>query len=158
MEQLFTFDSETGQLFWKSPPKRHPKLLGKEAGNAQHGRGNKFYWVIQVKGKKLKRSHIVYFLTHGKWPKPCIDHINGNSLDDRPCNLREATITENAWNHKFRARSINLPMGVRHTTYGKFQARISCNKKQHHLGVFNTAEEAHQVYLNKKKELYGKFA
>ena len=157
MEQLFSLDSQTGKLFWLKPPKRHPDLIGKEAGCAVTSR-KKSYWTIQVNGKKIKRGKIVFYMTHGFWPKPCIDHINGNSLDDRPENLRQATITENAWNHKNRARSIDLPMGVRYTSYGKFQARISFNKQQIHLGVFETKEEAQQSYLSKRKELYGQFA
>jgi len=156
--QLFRVDFDAGKLFWFCPPKQHPDLLGTEAGNSQPSHNNKHYWVVQVNGKKYKRAHIIFYLINGHWPKPCIDHINGNSLDDRPSNLREATFTENAWNHKKRARRICLPMGVRNLASGKFQARISYFGKQIHLGSFDTPDEAASVYQAKRKELYGQFA
>jgi hypothetical protein len=119
IEQYLRFEKTTGQFYWINPPKRHPDLLNKEAGCSQKSRGNKNYWVIKLNGKKYKRGHLVYFLIHGEWPKPCLDHINGNSLDDRPENLRKATITENNWNQKTRKRTINLPIGVRVTLRGE---------------------------------------
>jgi len=98
-------------------------------------------------------------MVHGKWPSDCIDHINGNSLDDRPENLRNATITQNAWNHFKRAKKQNLPMGVRiNASSGKYAARIAYNKKLITIGTFKTAEEAHNAYINYKKELYGEYA
>lgn len=158
IEQQLKLDSETGKLFWIQPPKRHPDLLYKEAGCLQKNRSNKNYWVVQVNGKKYKRSHIVFYLTNGYWAKPCIDHINGDSTDDNPTNLRQATITQNAWNHKKRARRIELPIGVRKLASGKFQARISYFGKQIHLGSFQSSNDASIIYQSKRKELYGQFA
>ena len=158
MEQKLKLDAETGKLFWIQPPKRHPDLIGKEAGCLQKGRENKNYWVVQVDGKKYKRSHIVFYLANGYWAIPCIDHINGNSTDDRPTNLRQATSTQNAWNHKKRARRIQLPIGVRKLVSGKFQARIGYFGKQIHLGSFQSPDEAAAIYQLKRKELYGQFA
>lgn len=149
----------SGKFFWRRPHKYHAEKFGTEAGCARRGRNNKFYWYIRIDGKTYKRAHLIFCVTHGHFASPCIDHINGNSLDDRPCNLREATVTENAWNHKGRARRHQLPMGVRLIPKsGRYQARISCNKKQIHLGAFDTPEEAHGVYLAKRKELFGEFA
>ena len=158
MEQRLKLNIETGKLFWIQPPKRHPDLVGKEAGCLQRGNANKNYWVVQIDGKKYKRGHLVYFLTHGEWAKPCLDHINGDSLDDRPENLRKATVMQNAWNHKSRKRRIDLPMGVRVNCSGKFSARISHQGKQIHLGVFDTPQDASNIYQLKRKELYGQFA
>jgi hypothetical protein len=157
MEQLLRLDHETGKLFWIKPPKKHPDLIGKEAGCLAKS-NKKNYYVVQVNGKKYKRGHIVFYLVNGFWAKPCIDHINGDSTDDRPCNLRQATFTENAWNHKKRARRIELPMGVRSLASGKFEARISYCGKQIHLGSFQSPDEASAVYQSKRKELYGQFA
>ena len=154
---LFDIYPENGKVFWKNVSKHHKRLNGIEAGCSQNSR-NKDYWVIKINNKKYKRGRLIFFYVHGKFPNPCIDHINGNSLDDRIENLREATVIENAWNHKKRKRKINLPMGVRNTPNGKFQARISYYGKQIHLGVFDTSIEAENVYKLKRKELYGKFA
>lgn len=156
--ELLSFNKVTGEFFWVKPSKHHNDLIGKLAGNPQPTKRNKSYWVIQINGKKYKRGHLVYFLTHGEWPKPCLDHINGNSLDDRPENLRKATIMENAWNHKFRKRRIELPMGVRSNCSGSFSARISYKGKQIHLGAFDNPEDASNIYQQKRKELYGQFA
>lgn len=155
---LFKVDLETGRLFWRHPPYNHPRLEGSEAGGARANR-SKSYWVIKIGRIAFKRARLIFLVAHGRWPEPCVDHINGNSVDDRLANLREATVTENAWNHKHRARSANLPMGVRRLNgSGRYQARISVNKHQIHLGAFDTPEEAHSVYLNKRKEYFGEFA
>ena len=152
------FNKETGEFFWIKPSKYHLDLLGKIAGGARNSRRNKKYWVIKLNGKTYKRGRLVYLVTHGKWPEPCVDHINGNSLDDRPENLRQATIMENSWNHKCRKRKLSLPMGVRTNPTGTYSARIAVNKKQIHLGYFKTIEEAQSVYQAARKEMYGQFA
>ena len=153
-----SFNKETGEFFWIKPSKYHSNLVGTIAGGARYSKRNKEYWVIKLNGKAYKRGRLVYLITHGKWPDPCVDHINGNSLDDRPENLRQATIMENSWNHKSRKRKLNLPMGVRLNPTGSYSARITVNKKQIHLGCFITAEEAKSVYQAARKEMYGQFA
>jgi hypothetical protein len=158
LEQLFTFDLVAGRLFWRSPNKNRAGLAGREAGGPRPNRAGKKYWVIGIDGRKYRRSRVIFFLANGCWPTPCVDHINGNSLDDRPENLRSASITENAWNHKSRARRIALPMGVRLTGSGRFEARLGFKKQMLHLGAFDTPAEAASVYQSKRKELYGVFA
>ena len=159
ISDAFDVDTVSGRMFWKKPSKFHKEKTGKEAGTPQHMGGDKRYWVIRWNKKTYKRSRLIYFFVHGKWPAPCVDHINGNSLDDRPINLREATVMQNAWNHKSRSRRIKLPMGVRKITKsGRFQARIAYNKKMIHLGAYDTPEEASIAYQNKRRQLYGEFA
>lgn len=71
-----------------------------------------------------------------------IDHINGNRLDNRKCNLRVATQWENNLNqHKLPAHNSSGTIGVCWEK-GKWVAFMSvCNKKQH-IGTFPTKEEA----------------
>lgn len=155
---LFDVDLANGTFTWKSPPPGHPRLLGTEAGSARPNR-SKSYWVIKIGGKAFKRSRMIFLAVHGHWPSPCVDHINGNSLDDRIFNLREATVTENAWNHKGRARRQSLPMGVRLVAKsGRYQARISFNGRQIHLGAYDTPAEAQSIYIAKRRELFNEFA
>ncbi len=158
VQRMFHADLTTGRLFWAVAPRTHPRLKGHEAGTARRAASGKFYWYIKIGGRAIKRSHLVFCLVHGRFPEPCCDHINGDSLDDRPSNLREATATQNAWNHKRRARRIQLPMGVRRAASGRFQARIGHLGKQLHLGAYDTPEAAEAAYLAKRKELFGEFA
>lgn len=155
--RMFRLNAD-GSLTWLSISKYHAEKVGTEAGTPMPTHAGKAYWGVQINGRKAKRSHIVFCLTHGRWPEGQIDHINGNSLDDRPCNLREATVTQNAWNHKRRAKTSPTPMGVRRWTDSRFQARIAVNKKQISLGVFKTAEEASVAYQRARREYFGEFA
>lgn len=157
LENSFEFDLENGKLYWKNVSKHHNQLKGKEAGYAVKNKNNKFYWVIKLNNKVYKRGRLIYFCINNDFPFPCIDHINGNSLDDRPINLRQATITQNNWNHRGRKKKTNLPMGIR-TNNNKFVARISHNKKQITIGTFDNLNDAKKAYMEKRIELYGNFS
>jgi hypothetical protein len=156
--RVFDIDWDAGRFFWKEPPWNHPRLLGTEAGCARPTHNEKYYWVIKV-GKAHRRGRLMFLAAHGRWPEPCLDHIDGDSLNDRLNNIREATVTENAWNHKRRSRRIPLPMGVRlNNKSGRYSARISVHGKQIHLGAYDTPEQAAEAYQTKRGEFYGDFA
>ena len=158
LNYLFTFDMENGKVFWKNPPKNHPKMLGKEAGaSIKCGQHNKYYWKIKINKKPVFRSHIIFYIANGYKANPCIDHINGNSLDDKLSNLRQATPLENSWNHKTRNKKSNLPMGIRKQN-NKFIARINYKNQYLHLGSFENLNDAVNIYKQKRIELYGQFS
>jgi hypothetical protein len=79
----------------------------------------------------------------GEWPKNEIDHINGDSLDNRWINLREATHVDNATN-RHRRKNRSGFVGVRKYAHD-WGASFSADKKYYRLGHFNTPEEAHQA-------------
>lgn len=153
-------DVSLGLVYWLDATKHHSRLAGLEAGCKCKGGGNKrkMYWVVRVNSTSIKRSHIVFLFATGRWPTDQIDHINGNSLDDRIANLREATQTQNAWNHKGRAKKSTTPMGVRELSSGRFQARISVEKRQISIGTFHTQEQASEAYQQKRKEFFCEYA
>lgn len=155
--EMLRFEPETGRFFWRSTPRCHSELNGREAGCAQHCGGGKYYWHIKIDGRKYKRSHLVFLMCHGRFPSPCADHRDGDSLNDRPENIREVTVQQNAMNHRKRAKRSQMPMGVK-ALGSRFQARISHNKRQICIGSFATAEEASAAYLIKRKELFGDYA
>ena len=149
-------DLASGNATWINATEHHKRLNGLPAGTLR--KGAKRYAYIKVDGLALKRSHIVFLFGTGRWPENQIDHINGDSTDDRFGNLRDVTHTQNAWNHKGRAKASPLPMGVRALASGRFHARIACNKQKFQFGPFDTAAEAQAVYQQKRKEYFGDYA
>lgn len=86
-----------------------------------------------------------------------VDHINGNPLDNRRCNLRLCTAKENGRNLRKQVSKSNAT-GVRKTKCGKWQARIMVDRKEISLGNYQTMEEAIMARQEGERKYYGKFA
>lgn len=93
-----------------------------------------------------------------------IDHINGDRLDNRSCNLRFCTLKQNIQNQKMRQNMCGYK-GVgksKKLKIAPFCASIYEMKegkvKRIHIGYFKTAEAAARAYDAKAKELHGEFA
>lgn len=155
--EALTYDPNTGIFTWVRPSKYHSDLVGEKAGHPYMCGKNKEYTAIQINGRKYKASRLAYLYMTGKHPKHLIDHINGNSLDDRWENLREVTHTQNMWNLSLRSKSSGLPMGVRKTRCGKYEARIRKNGELETIGVFDSPDNAHNSYIAKRREYFGKY-
>lgn len=94
-----------------------------------------------------------------------VDHINGNTLDNRKQNLRICNRTENSRNGQKRCNFTETGSkykGVRFdkNTRGKkkWSVKISFNHKEIWLGRYLTEEKAAMVYNAAAKLFYGDFA
>jgi len=91
--------------------------------------------------------------------KEQVDHINGDTLDNRRENLRLATHAQNQQNRKVRSDSKSGYKGVWYRSdTGKWCAEIKANRKRYCLGSFGTPEDAYKAYCDAAKELHGEFA
>lgn len=79
-----------------------------------------------------------------------VDHINGNTLDNRLTNLRCVTNRENMLN-QYKHRNGKLA-GACLMRGGKYLSNCSINGKSHHIGIFPTEQEAHDAYVKFKQE------
>jgi hypothetical protein len=149
LKELLNYDPETGVFTWASSPHRND-LVGKQAGGVTE-RG---YVKIRVDGTTHRAHRLAWLYVHGQWPQDRIDHINGDSTDNRISNLREAKQHENGQNRKASKSSAAGLLGVSKAAYGKWVAVICLHRKRYHLGSFDTPEEAHQAYLKAKAVMH----
>lgn len=87
------------------------------------------------------------------------DHINGDRLDNRRCNLRVVTKLQNAQNRGNNWNSLSKYKGVAwKVENNKWQARIRINLKQYHIGLYDTEEEAAAAYNQAAILHHGQYA
>ncbi|WP_369913930.1 HNH endonuclease [Xanthomonas sp. NCPPB 3005] len=149
LRELFEYDANTGGLAWRV--RRGPVRIGSAAGSL-HRSG---YYRVIVDGIRVAAHRVAWALHHNQWPADQIDHINGNKVDNRIINLREATNLENNQNRAANVGSVSKYVGVVwHKGAGKWQAQIGYNGKRRYLGMFRTEHEAHDAYCAAKRELH----
>lgn len=113
-------------------------------------------WVYPNEKPIVEWMHRVILNTpHGMYT----DHINGNGLDNRRCNLRICTLKQNQGNRKKGDRTTSKYKGVCWATDGSiWQSNISIKGKDVHLGRFKSEIDAAKAYDNAAKEYFGEFA
>lgn len=88
-----------------------------------------------------------------------VDHINGDTLDNRRSNLRICTAKENAQNRRQNRRSRNPFKGVFwHEKAQKWQASIGVDGRSVYIGLFDTAEQAADAYNAAASKMFSDFA
>lgn len=151
IRQRYSYDKQTGALVWREEAK--PRRAGRAAG----GVDSRGYTQISINGTLYLAHRLVWMLHHGEVIPEVIDHINGIRRDNRIENLRAADSFINAQNTRA-ARVSNKHSGMqgvsRITRSNKWQARILAYGVRHHLGSFDTPEQAHAAYLDAKKRLH----
>ncbi len=151
MNELLRYEPETGRLFWKPRPRslfpndrlyrswnsansEKEALTALTAGGYRHG---------SFRGKFFLAHRVAWLLAKGRWPDGLLDHIDRNKLNNRICNLREASKALNAINSKMSRRNTS---GVRGVSWDKknrqWQVRIKVDSKVKFLGRFDTIKEA----------------
>lgn len=109
------------------------------------------------KGKKTIQMHRV-ILGYLPNDKQVGDHRNGDTLDNRDCNLRHGK----KGNPKSRRLNKNSTSGLKGVTWrkdaGKWIAQIANDGKRTFLGYFTNKRKAHAAYRKAAVLLHGEFA
>lgn len=93
-----------------------------------------------------------------------VDHINGDLLDNRKCNLRICTHAQNSKNRKPNKNGKSKFKGVtwreekKKSTSRRWRVRISIDGKRIHVGDYITEREAAIAYNNAALKYHGEYA
>jgi len=83
-----------------------------------------------------------------------VDHINGDSFDNRLENLRYCTQRENMTFSNVKRQRKSQYQGVHYNKQtGRWKARFFFNKKEVHIGYYDDEYSAHLAYKSKLSEL-----
>jgi hypothetical protein len=113
------------------------------------------YAKIYLDGKNQYLHRIITSCPSGKQ----VDHINLNKLDNRRENLRIVTHAQNQKNQPLFSDNRSGYKGVDWMkNLSKWRARIVCDGREYHIGLFSDRKDAAVAYNEKAKEIHGQFA
>jgi hypothetical protein len=139
------------------------EIYAKHTWHAQCLDGKQYGNYYAVRAIRENGKHVSIFLHREIAQTPedlVVDHISGNTLDNRKQNLRNCTKIENSRNSKPRRNNMSSKYkGVsRFKGTNSFRAYIVINRKQKHLGMFTDEDQAAMAYNNAATQYFGEFA
>jgi hypothetical protein len=151
--RFLSYDMNTGIFTWKMPLSK-----AVSAGSVAGSIATKGYRRISIGGVTYAAHRLAWYYVHGEWPAHQIDHINGVRDDNRICNLRVATPSQNVINSAVRSDNSSGVRGVSwHKRMNKWTARINIDKKTIWLGAYATKEDAELAYRTQAQHNYAGF-
>ncbi|AGH57561.1 hypothetical protein PYDG_00029 [Pseudoalteromonas phage pYD6-A] len=136
LHKFYHYDPDTGLVTNRLPTKQCK--VGDIVG-FNHSGG---YLGFSHCNKQYLLHRIIWLYMTGEFPEQ-VDHIDHNRTNNKWNNLRNV---DNTTNSKNCSRNSNSSTGVngvsKISATGKYRAYINDNRKQIHLGVFDSIEEA----------------
>lgn len=157
LRSLFSYDEEAGILYRKPQPNRPKNWNSLWAGKPCGHSTPRGYIQVGIGHKSYLAHRLIWKLVHGEEPVE-VDHIDGDTTNNRLSNLRNASVTGNVRNRSTRVGK-DLPLGVfRDRKNGRIYAKFCGNGSNVHLGTFDNAQQAGAAYDAYASKFYGEYA
>lgn len=172
LRQLLTYDPDTGKLFWKErgpewfADGKHSSTRSAATWNARYAGTEAFttadrfgYRQGAIFGRTYRGHRVIWAIAYGHWPELDVDHINGDTSDNRLSNLRESTKMENSYNRGCPANNTSGFKGVFwHRRRARWGAKIRHQGRRIDLGLFLDKTDAAKAYDAAARKHHGEFA
>lgn len=154
LRSVLAYDPDTGVFTWlRTLNARAPK--GSRAGSVRPDG----YRSIGLFGEQYLSHRLAVFYTTGRWPVADVDHKNLIPGDDRWCNLREASCSQNKGNVRPPVTNTSGHKGVTWNKKDKrWRAQIRVSGRRRIIGGFIDKRDAVAAYEHAAKIAFGEFA
>lgn len=153
-KELLNYNPTTGELTWLVSTNRKIRV-GAIAGSIYTNPvSKKQYLQIKIEGVRYIGHRFIWFLHTGDWPINQVDHWDGCSLNNVWTNLRDITSNGNQQNR--RKADSDSSTGLLGASFNgkRYTAQITVKNKHKYIGTYDTAQEAHEAYLEMKRKLH----
>ena len=145
--------------------KRYKTLFANKDVGSLKATGDFVYYCTKIQDKNILCHRIVYALANNiSEIIGDIDHIDGNTQNNNPSNLRMCSRSENCMNARGKGDSRTGLKGVAKRSRKRkdgsviYESAIMYNGKYKFIGSFKSANAAHEAYCEQAKLLHGEYA
>lgn len=155
LRRLFLYNEKTGVLMRKT---------GCHADKPCGTLVSTGHMTVWVDGRGVGVHRIAWALYHGTYPENEVDHINGDGSDNRICNLRLATSSQNNCNRRIGSRNKSGVKGVfqvrqnRNSDKTVWRVAIGYGRGKYHIKQFECFGQAVRHAHETRNKLHGEFA
>ena len=158
LHHYYTYDSKTGDLYWKNPPANKVK-----PGSKVYIK-KKQYCILEIQRDFKRQSYllhrIVWKMYYGEdLGQREIDHIDGNKHNNAISNLRIATRSQNAHNRPYaKGFRRNSAYKNKPCSSGQWEVHITIDGKRTYIGTEPCPLLARLKYCDLKRQIAKEFS
>ena len=150
VRKLFHYDAESGMLLWRNGNGRNVKPW--QEAKAKNANG---YYTAKINGKSYLTHRLAWLYVYGEFPKEDIDHKNRIRNDNRLCNLRAVSRTDNCQNISLPSHNKSGHIGVSwFKSHNCWTVYVKVNKKNKWLGYYKNLDDAIAARKEGEKQYY----
>lgn len=143
LKSILSYDCNSGIFSWLIRPSVRVMPGDKAGKKVKNIKSGNTYIDIGINKRRYAAHRLAWLYINGEWPRDQIDHIDGDGLNNRIDNLRQATYEINSRNKRLGSANKSGLMGVHWVTRDLvWSVRISNNNKSINLGYFKNLLDA----------------
>lgn len=128
LKEILYYNKNTGNFHWIKPSHFTPQVKGRIAGSVHNG-----YISITIDGTPYRAHRLAFLWMTGRVPTE-VDHVNRKRNDNKWCNIREVTHTENMKNQPIAKNNKTGVSGISiRKDNNKFMVKIGVKGNPTHL-------------------------
>jgi len=150
VKKIFYYDAESGMLLWRNGNGRNVNPW--QQANSLNSSG---YYAVKIQNKSYRVHRLIWLYVNGKFPDGDIDHKNRIRNDNRLCNLRDVSRTDNAQNISLPKHNKSGHIGVSWIkSHNCWTVYVKVNKKNKWLGYYKNLDDAVAARKAGEKQYY----